>query len=117
MEIKCIVLTAAALVFGVHSGFAQGTNVGIATTGNQSVLYWPNGTINSFVQATTNLASPNWAAPSDAVPVNAITVNNASPSRFFRLASLPAGLALVPAGPFTMGDTLDGEADALPVTN
>ncbi len=26
----------------------------------------------------------------------------------------PAGMALIPAGPFTMGDTLDGESDAVP---
>jgi formylglycine-generating enzyme required for sulfatase activity len=29
----------------------------------------------------------------------------------------PAGMALIPAGVFTMGDTLDGEHDAVPVTN
>jgi formylglycine-generating enzyme required for sulfatase activity len=29
----------------------------------------------------------------------------------------PAGMTLIPAGVFTMGDTLDGETDAIPVTN
>ncbi len=29
----------------------------------------------------------------------------------------PAGMAYIPAGTFTMGDTLDGAGDALPVTN
>src|ERR1019366_7979400 len=28
----------------------------------------------------------------------------------------PAGMALIPAGSFTMGDTLDGESDAIPVS-
>jgi len=28
----------------------------------------------------------------------------------------PAGMALIPAGTFTMGDTLDGESDAIPRT-
>jgi formylglycine-generating enzyme required for sulfatase activity len=28
--------------------------------------------------------------------------------------AIPAGMALIPAGPFTMGDTLDGESDAIP---
>jgi formylglycine-generating enzyme required for sulfatase activity len=26
------------------------------------------------------------------------------------------GMALIPAGPFTMGDTLDGESDAIPIS-
>ena len=41
---------------------------------------------------------------------------NAAPSGFFRLqpVTVPAGMALIPAGWFTMGDTLDGELDALP---
>jgi formylglycine-generating enzyme required for sulfatase activity len=30
--------------------------------------------------------------------------------------SIPPGMALIPAGTFTMGDTLDGELDAIPVT-
>src|SRR5208282_6819964 len=28
----------------------------------------------------------------------------------------PAGMALIPAGSFTMGDALDGESDAIPTT-
>ena len=46
----------------------------------------------------------------------AITVTNGLPQRFFRLlyTNAPSGMALIPAGSFTMGDTLDGEADAVP---
>jgi len=41
--------------------------------------------------------------------------------RFYRVAALetnssaPSGMALIPAGSFTMGDTLDGESDAIPM--
>ena len=36
---------------------------------------------------------------------------------FFRLTAsdAPPGMALIPAGPFTMGDTLDGDFSALPL--
>jgi formylglycine-generating enzyme required for sulfatase activity len=34
--------------------------------------------------------------------------------KFISPANPPAGMALIPAGSFTMGDTLDGEADAIP---
>jgi formylglycine-generating enzyme required for sulfatase activity len=33
-----------------------------------------------------------------------------------KAATLPSGMAMIPAGPFTMGDTLDGISDATPVT-
>jgi formylglycine-generating enzyme required for sulfatase activity len=46
--------------------------------------------------------------------VSAVTVSNTSPARFFRLSAVPAGMALIPGGSFTMGDTLDGEPDAIP---
>ena len=53
---------------------------------------------------------------SHAVTVNAATVTNSAPSGFFRLqpVTVPAGMALIPAGWFTMGDTRDGESDAIP---
>jgi formylglycine-generating enzyme len=105
-----------ALFVGVHSVLAQVTNLGIALAGGQFVLYWPVSTTNGVVQGTTNLASPNWVTATDAAPVSAVTVSNTSPARFFRLSAVPAGMALIPAGPFTMGDTLDGIYDAVPTS-
>jgi formylglycine-generating enzyme required for sulfatase activity len=106
-----------AVLAGVHSTTAQVTNVGIAPApGGQSVLYWPVSSTNYVLQTTTNLAAPNWVAVRTAYPVNAGQVTNSAPSGFFRLqpVTVTAGMALVPAGWFTMGDTLDGESDAIP---
>jgi formylglycine-generating enzyme required for sulfatase activity len=104
-----------AMLAGVPSTQAQPT-VGIAPAGNQSVLYWTASPTNYILQSATNLSSPNWVTANDAIPVTAATVSNTSPIRFFRLlyANAPAGMALIPAGSFTMGDMLDGESDAIP---
>ncbi len=112
-----------ALLAGVHPALAQPT-LGIALTNNQAILFWPanaNGT-NGVLQSTTSLVAPNWVTATDAVPVTygsqtAVSVTNTSSARFFRLALVPPtadGMALIPAGVFTMGDTLDGESDAVP---
>ena len=114
---------ALALLAGVPAAEAQPT-LGIAPTNNQAILFWPttaNGT-NGVLQSTTNLASPNWVTATDAVPVTygsqtAVSVTNTSSAKFFRLALVPPtadGMALIPAGAFTIGDTLDGESDAIP---
>ncbi|MGH7994151.1 MAG: formylglycine-generating enzyme family protein [Limisphaerales bacterium] len=102
-----------ALFTGVPAVLAQ---LGIAPAGNQTVLYWPTTATNYVLQSTTNLASPNWVTATDAVPVVAVAVANTSPARFFRLynTNTPAGTVFIPAGSFTMGDTLDGESDAVP---
>jgi formylglycine-generating enzyme len=108
---------ALALLGGDHPVLAQLTNLGIAPAGNQVVLFWPTTITNVVLQSTTNLASSNWVTVSNAIPVTAVTVTNSSPGMFFRLSSntsSPAGMALIPAGSFTMGDTLDGESDAMP---
>jgi sulfatase modifying factor 1 len=109
---------ALALFVGVYPALAQLTNLGIAPAGNQTVLFWPTTFTNYVLQSTTNLASPNWVLVTDAVPVTVsnavtITVTNTSPARFFRLYNTnpPAGMALIPAGSFTMGDNLHGDSD------
>jgi formylglycine-generating enzyme required for sulfatase activity len=106
-----------ALLAGVHPALAQLTNLGIAPAGNQTVLFWPATFTNYVLQSTTNLASPNWGLVTDAVPVTVkntvtITVSNALPARFFRLYNTnpPAGMALIPAGAFTMGNSI-GDSD------
>ena len=71
------------------------------------IIYWPtSSTTNYVLQTTTNLASPNWVTAGNAVPVNAVVVTNAAPLGYFRLSesATPAGMALIPAGPFLMGN-------------
>jgi sulfatase modifying factor 1 len=113
-----------ALLAGVHPALAQPA-LGIVPTNNQVILFWPITTpgTNGVLQSTTNLVSPNWLSVTDAFPVNygpqiAVSVTNNLTARFFRLILVPTntagGMALIPAGSFTMGDTLDGESDAIP---
>jgi formylglycine-generating enzyme len=118
MKIKLdSLLIALALLAGVHSALGQVTNLGIAqVAGGQSLLYWPVSTTNYVLQTTTNLASPNWVTARTAFAVNTAEVTNAAPAGFFRLmpTTTPAGMAMIPAGWFTMGDTLDGLGNAIP---
>ena len=89
------------------------------------------------VQWACSLAGPwqtNWPGATNLVAVavdssGAFTVNvpklTANTARFYRVVgvaaatnpisiTIPAGMAVIPAGWFTMGDTLDGETDAVP---
>ena len=62
-----------------------------------------------MLQTTTNLATPNWVTASNAVTVNAVTVTNSAPAGYFRLlatTNTTAGMVLIPAGSFTMGNYL-----------
>ncbi|HTQ51000.1 MAG TPA: SUMF1/EgtB/PvdO family nonheme iron enzyme [Candidatus Acidoferrales bacterium] len=104
-------------VASTHQTTAQVTNLGIApVAGGQSLLYWPMSTTNYVLQTITDLSSTNWVTARTAFAVNTADVTNSTPSGFFRLqpTSTPAGMALIPGGWFTMGDTLDGESDAIP---
>jgi formylglycine-generating enzyme len=105
-----------ALLVCVPSALAQAANLDIVTAGNQSVLFWPTTLPNYILQSTTNLTSPNWLTVSNDVPINAVAVTNTSPASFFRLIrnTTSDGMTFIPAGAFTMGDTLDGESDAMP---
>jgi formylglycine-generating enzyme required for sulfatase activity len=121
-----------AMLAGGHPVLGQSA-MGIVATNNQVILYWPInvGGTNGVLQSTTNLVSPNWLSATDAFPVDscsqvafpvddscsqiAVWVTNTTSARFFQLSLVPPtsdGMALIPAGPFTMGDTLDGESDA-----
>jgi formylglycine-generating enzyme len=116
-------LLAGLLLAGIHPVLAQPA-LGIVPTNNQVILFWPSSThgTNGVLQSATSLVSPNWLSATDAFPVNygsqiAVSVTNVPSARFFRLSLVPPtadGMALIPAGPFTMGDTLDGESDAIP---
>jgi formylglycine-generating enzyme required for sulfatase activity len=110
------------LLAAVHPVLARPA-LGIVPTNNESLLYWPATATNYVLQSSTNLASTNWVFATDAVPATygsqtAVTVTNTLAARFFRLISVPTttadGMAFIPAGSFTMGDTLDGESDAIP---
>jgi formylglycine-generating enzyme len=118
------------MVAGVHATVAQ-TTLNIAPAGNQALLFWPSSVTNWILQSTTNLATPNWVTASNAVlvtvsnavPVTAFSLTNTMASSFFRLLqntntpiTTADGMALVPAGSFIMGDTLDGEKDAIPIS-
>jgi formylglycine-generating enzyme required for sulfatase activity len=99
-----------AFIAGIHQTTAQVTNLGIApVAGGQSLLYWPVSTTNYVLQTITNLNSTNWVTAITAFAINTAEVTNSSPSGFFRLqpTTTPAGMALIPAGWFTMGDVTD----------
>ena len=111
-----------ALFLSVHSALAQVT-LGIVPTNNQALLFWSPTATDYVLQSSTNLSSTNWVFSTDAVPATygsqtAVTITNTLAATFFRLILLPAttadGMALIPAGTFMIGDTLDGESDAIP---
>ena len=76
------------------------------------------------IQYATNLAQSNWVTLTSLVVTQSpywfadLTAPSA-PARFYRVISsatngVPAGMALIPAGSYVMGDTLDNETDAIP---
>ena len=99
-----------ALLAGVHQTNAQVTNLGIApVAGGQSLLYWPVSTTNYVLQTTPNLVPANWVTAGNAVTVNAVVVTNSAPAGYFRLlatTNTTAGMVLIPAGSFLMGNYL-----------
>jgi uncharacterized repeat protein (TIGR03803 family) len=98
----------------------------IIRSGANVILTWPNYvagfTYTGFIlQSTTNLVSPvvwNTVSPAPVVVNGNNTVTNpiSGTQQFYRLSqpAIPSGMALIPAGSFTMGDTLDGDGDAIP---
>jgi len=102
-----------AFIAGLRQTTAQVTNLGIAPAGGQSLLYWPVSTTNYVLQTVTNLTSTNWLTARTAFAVNNAEVTNSSPSGFFRLqpVTVPAGMALIPAGWFTMGNSIAADTD------
>ena len=110
-----------ALLAVVHPVLAQPA-LGIVPTNNQFILFWPvtGGGANGVLQSATNLVSPNWLSATDAFPVDygsqiAVSVTNVSSARYFRLLLVPPtadGMAFIPAGAFTMGDTVDNGSPA-----
>jgi sulfatase modifying factor 1 len=121
---------ALSFLLGVHVVLAQ-PSLSITPAGNGFIIIWPTSLANYALQNTTNLANPNWVmssnfvlvGASNSVPMTAVAFSNTPSVDFFRLFQNPNtpittsdGMALIPAGSFTMGDTLDGETDAVPVS-
>jgi formylglycine-generating enzyme len=106
-----------ALIVGVHSALAQPT-LSIAPAGNQTLLFWSASSTNYVLQFTTNLVSPDWELLTDVVLVTVsnnvtVTVTNTSSAMFFRLynTNLPADMAFIPEGTFTIGNSI-GDSDS-----
>jgi N-acetylneuraminic acid mutarotase len=80
-------------VAGYYSGYVSALQVftlpvpplNIASSGNQSVLFWPASATNYLLQTTTNLSSPNWVTVSNGTPIIGVTLTNSLPASYFRL--------------------------------
>ena|ERR1017187_7405513 len=99
------------------------TNLTIIRSATNVILTWPTNATGFTLQSTTNLVSPAvWTTvvPGPVVVNGNNTVTNpiSGTQQFYRLSpsAIPSGMALIPAGSFTMGDTLDGEGDAFPTS-
>ena len=114
-----------ALLAGAHRAHPAAVQMGIKPAGKNVLLSWPATATNYVLQSTTNLAPASWLTVSNVVPVLVnnsftVTVTNTARARFFRLyntntPTVPAGMALIPAGSFTMGNCMDpneGGADS-----
>lgn len=129
MKLGFVVLT----FCGCMAALGQGpTIVATSLSGPNLVLSGSNGQSGGtyYVLTSTNVPLPfsQWARVATNVLGASgnftLTVTNAftpgTPQRFYmlELQSQPAttadGMALIPAGAFTMGDTLDGDSDAIP---
>ena len=93
----------------------------IARSGSNFVISWPASATNYVLQSTPSLSSLNWLTVTNPAPVtlnntNFLTYTNNSLVRFFRLSLVTnttsglAGMALIPAGSFTMGNSI-GDSD------
>ena len=113
---------ALALFAGINQAAAQGARffriVGPAST--TITAFRPDGTLvwsnalpgtNYTVQTVSSLAGG-----ADWVNYVQIPVTNRVATNQLVSFNPPFGMALIPAGAFTMGDTLDGESDARPIS-
>ncbi|HTX21907.1 MAG TPA: SUMF1/EgtB/PvdO family nonheme iron enzyme [Candidatus Aquilonibacter sp.] len=108
------------LFAGVHQAEAQVTRffrisgptaTAISEFKPDGTMVWSNaqpGTNYTVQTVTTLLGGTNW------VDYVQIPVTNYVNTNLLVSFNPPAGMALIPAGVFTMGDTLDGESDAIP---
>jgi formylglycine-generating enzyme len=117
---------ALALTAGVHQAAAQ---LPVITSFSQNgLLVCSNLSLGSVasVEWASSLSGPwhtNWAGL-DAVTVASNSMIQVSVPMFYRVRGMvqvtnsgPTNMVLIPAGAFTMGDTLDGESDATPTVS
>ena len=100
------------------------TTLTIIRSAANVILLWPTNATGFTLQSTTNLVSTAvWTAvvpgPIAVNGNNTVTNPISGTQQFYRLSqpAIPSGMALIPAGSFTMGDTLDGESDATPTVS
>ena len=120
MKTKLSAFLALALLAGVHQAAAQGTRFfrisgPTATTiiafNPDGTLVWSNASPGATYTVQTVASVPggtNWVDYVQLPTTNAVNTN------LLVDFNPPAGLALIPSGSFTIGDTLDGESDASP---
>jgi formylglycine-generating enzyme len=116
-----VLLMALALPFGVNQlacaqtasffRIAGPAPTRIISFSENGTLVWTNGNPSATYTVQKNsllTAASNWVSYlvlPDTGTVNTNQIVDLSP---------PAGMSFIPSGPFTMGDTLDGESDAIP---
>ena len=113
---------ALALLAGINGAVAQGTRFFriVGPTATTITAFRQDGTMvlsnaqpggNYTVQTVSALpGGTNW--------VNYVQIPAATSVTTNQIVAFhpPAGMALIPAGSFTMGDNLDGESDAIPIS-
>lgn len=116
----CFLFVALALLAGINQATAQGTQffrisgpaaTAITTFRADGTLVWSNalsGTNYTIQTARSLPGGTNW------VNYVQLLVSNSVNTNLLIAFNPPVGMALIPAGSFTMGDTLDGESDAVP---
>jgi formylglycine-generating enzyme required for sulfatase activity len=109
-----------ALLAGISPAAAQGTRffrisgptvTTITKFGSDGTLVWSNATlgVTYTVQTVSALSGGNnW------VDYNQLTASNNVNTNLIVAFNPPTGMALIPAGSFTIGDTLDGDTAAIP---
>jgi formylglycine-generating enzyme required for sulfatase activity len=104
----------------------NGPNFGVQSNRFGFTISWATN-ISVVVESCTNLAHPVWSPlATNTLPGGSFYFSDPQwlnySSRFYRLRSTSNnapftsdGVALIPAGSFMLGDTLDGEPDAIPI--
>ena len=88
-----------------------------ATTANYAATAGTAGSVAAAnITGTISVAATNITGTIPTTELPASIITNGATGVNITLAT-PPGMVLIPAGSFTMGDNLDGESDATPLTN